>query len=46
MSTERDEHDALEQHTEAVAFDPFADEDDDAEPGTEAVVFDPFADDD
>ena len=45
MSTERNEQDALEQHTEAVAFDPFADEEDDAEPGTEAVAFDPFADD-
>lgn len=32
------------QHTEAVAFDPFADEDD-TDPGTEAVAFDPFADD-
>ena len=45
MSTERNEQDPLEQHTEAVAFDPFADEEDDAEPGTEAVAFDPFADD-
>ena len=45
MSTERDELDPLEQHTEAVAFDPFADEEDE-EPGTEAVAYDPFADDD
>ena len=45
MSTEQDSQDPLEQRTEAVPFDPFADEDD-AEPGTEAVAFDPFADDD
>ena len=44
MSTEQDSQDPLEQRTEAVPFDPFADEDD-AEPGTEAVAFDPFADD-
>lgn len=45
MSTEQDSQDPLEQRTEAVAFDPFADDEDDAEPGTEAVAFDPFADD-
>ena len=44
MSTERNEQDPLEQHTEAVAFDLFADEEDE-EPGTEAVAYDPFADD-
>ena len=46
MSTEQDSQDPLEQRTEAVAFDPFADEEEEDNPGTEAVAFDPFADDD
>ena len=49
-----DAADELTVHTEAVAFDPFADDDDDSDdaddrqdgPATEAVAFDPFADDD
>ncbi|WP_282939249.1 hypothetical protein, partial [Corynebacterium auriscanis] len=39
----RNDDDESNVHTEAVAFDPFADDD---EAHTEAVAFDPFADDD